>query len=58
MGTHEQDVTKLISAMDLKTRKRWWMAIDVTGHLFLVVPMMVVVAGVGVLGSFYFLIFG
>ena len=41
MGTHEQDVTKLISAMDLKTRKRWWMAIDVTGHLFLVVPMKV-----------------
>ena len=41
--------------MDLKTRKRWWMAIDVTGHLFLVVPMMVGGGGwCGCVGFFLF----
>ena len=37
MSTHKQDVTKLISVMDLKTRRWWWMAVDVIEDLFLVV---------------------
>ena len=58
MSTHEQGVTKLISVMDLKARRQWWMTVDVTRDLFLVVPMKDGGGGwCGCVGFFLFSIF-